>query len=266
MGKNATNKDAAIAPDSSTFALFTVIVLRWKNGLVTAMQRSTAIKVAKNAEQSVENRKTNPWKSQSFFPPTHSPLMWNNQDGTQKNVMEIKSMHDNPSTKTLGLSGCSWSSLAEERMANVLAMIPVIGIMYKIISTDNLESSFVEFPVIVFNLMPYSFVLGCCERAAFFCAYSRLFVPAFLPYVEKRSLYARNIKVFFSQFISLSYPLCLPIQILIGLILVAQLSSVWVVLTLEAVKCSSKLFTIFIEVWYSFDQNEFKIFQLLSNR
>lgn len=82
-------------------------------------------------------------------------------------------------------------------MVNVLVMILVIGIMYKIIFIDNLELLFVEFFVIVFNLMFYLFVLGCCERVVFFCVYFCFFVLVFLFYVEKRFLYVCNIKVFF---------------------------------------------------------------------
>lgn len=94
-------KEAAIAPKMRSFALFTVIVLRWKNGFVTAMQRSTAMDVAKKAEQRVANRNTNPWKSQSLFPPIHSPLMWNNHEGNEKKTSDIRSTQDSPSTKTL---------------------------------------------------------------------------------------------------------------------------------------------------------------------
>ena len=60
-------KEVAIAPKMRTFALFTVIVLRWKKGFVTAMHRSTAMDVAKKSRTKECKQKHKPLEIAKSF-------------------------------------------------------------------------------------------------------------------------------------------------------------------------------------------------------
>ncbi|KAK2574205.1 hypothetical protein P5673_000342 [Acropora cervicornis] len=50
IGKKEKTREHTMVTNNKSLALLTVIVLRWKKGLVTAMQRSTAIDIARKAE------------------------------------------------------------------------------------------------------------------------------------------------------------------------------------------------------------------------